>query len=158
MTDEQKQDFTRRITNSNRGQLVVVIYEICFAYMEEAVQCHENQEYEGFKQAVKKAQEAVAQLKDGLDFKYPISKELFPLYQYCMERLSASVYKNDTVGIEEAKKVLTGLYASFVEVAKQDESEPLMQRTQRVVAGMTYQKGSLTETLQGSDSSRGFLA
>ena len=72
--------------------------------------------------------------------------------------LSMAVYKNSSQNLEDAKRVLKNLYDAFKEVARQDTSEPLMRHTQQVVAGMTYQRGSLTETLQGSESSRGFLA
>ena len=35
MKKEQIMDFTRRISQSNRGGLVIVIYDIFFAYMED---------------------------------------------------------------------------------------------------------------------------
>lgn len=36
MDSRTKQDFTRRITQSNRSELVVVLYDICFSYLDEA--------------------------------------------------------------------------------------------------------------------------
>ena len=72
--------------------------------------------------------------------------------------LAMAVCKNTVQNVLDAQKLLKNLYEGFAQAARQDSSEPLMQHTQQVVAGMTYQKGSLTETLQGSDSSRGFLA
>lgn len=158
MDNTQKQEFTRRISNSNRGEMIVVIYDIFFAYANEAEQYYEQKKQEEFKTAVRKAQAAVTQLRDALDFKYPIAKELYPLYQFALEQLASCFYKNNTDGLEVAKKVLSKLYQSFVEVAKQDTSEPLMKHSQQIVAGMTYQKGNLTETFQDSDNSRGFLA
>jgi flagellar protein FliS len=158
MEKEKKQEFTRRITSSNRGQMIVVIYDIYFAYQQEALEAWEAQDLEGFKESLRKAQEAVKVLQNGLDFHYPIAKELYPLYQYVNRQLSTCFYKRSTEGIRAAEKVMKGLYSSFVEVAKQDTSKPLMKHTQQIVAGMTYQKGSLTETVQGLEGSRGFLA
>lgn len=158
MDNIQKQEFTRRITSSNRGEMIVVIYDIFFAYEKEAREYYEKQEYELFRDAVRKAQGAVRQLRDALDFNYPIARELYPLYQFALEQLASCFYKNTDGGLLAAKKVLRGLYAGFQKAAKQDGSEPLMKHTQQVVAGMTYQKNSLTETLQDSDTSRGFLA
>lgn len=158
MDNEQKQEFTRRISQSNRGELIVVIYDIFFAYAKEAEVSYEQKDYAAFREALRKAQEAVAQLRDALDFRYPIAKELYPLYQFAMEQISTCFYKNSSEGLMAAKKVLNNLYAGFVEAARQDSSEPLMKHTQQVVAGMTYQKGNLTETLQDSDNSRGFFA
>lgn len=159
MDKAQKQEFTRRITNSNSGQLVVVIYDIFFAYAGEAREAYEQQNREAFHDALRKAQETVTQLKEGLDFSYPISGNLYSLYQFALERLAECFYKNNTEGLAEAEKVLSKLYTGFVEAARQDTSEPLMKHTQQVVAGMTYGKGSsLNETLQDPDNSRGFFA
>lgn len=158
MDSVQKQEFTRRITNSNRGQMIVVIYDIFFAYAREAREHYEKGEHAEFKEALRKAQEAVLELQGALDFKYPIARELYPLYQFVLEQLASCFYKNNTEGLKASEKVLSNLYAGFTEAAKQDTSEPLMKHTQQIVAGMTYQKGNLTETLQDSDNSRGFLA
>lgn len=158
MDKEKKQEFTRRISSSNRGGMIVVIYDIYFVYQKEAQEAFEKGQREAFHEALRKAQQTVAVLRDALDFSYPIAKELYPLYQYAIRQLSTCFYRGNTQGITEANKVLKGLYSSFVEAAKQDTSEPLMRHTQQIVAGMTYQKGNLTETVQDSISSRGFLA
>ena len=42
MKKEQIMDFTRRISQSNRGGLVIVIYDIFFAYMEDTKEAHDN--------------------------------------------------------------------------------------------------------------------
>ena len=36
MRDEQKKEFTARIVNANRSNLVVIKYEMIFAYMDDA--------------------------------------------------------------------------------------------------------------------------
>lgn len=46
MKKEQIMDFTRRISQSNRGGLVIVIYDIFFAYMEDTKEAHDNGEWE----------------------------------------------------------------------------------------------------------------
>ena len=48
MKQEQKQDFTRRISQSNRSELIVVIYDIIFAYMEDAKACLNAEDDTGF--------------------------------------------------------------------------------------------------------------
>ena len=89
--------------------------------------------------------------------KYKISENLYQLYRYCSMQLSETLYKNNLSGLEETEKVLRPLYHSFVEAAKQDHSEPLMQNIQQVYAGMTYGKGELTENYLENDVHRGFL-
>ena len=51
MKKEQIMDFTRRISQSNRGGLVIVIYDIFFAYMEDTKEAHDNGEWENYKTA-----------------------------------------------------------------------------------------------------------
>lgn len=157
MTQEKKQEFTRRLSCCNRGGMVVVMYDILFAYLEDAKASH-PEDYAGFKSAVGKAQQVLRRLMDDLDFTYPIAGSLYRAYQFVNKHLSMAVCKNEVQNIQDAQRILGNLYEGFVEAARQDTSAPLMQHTQQVVAGMTYHKGKLTETLQGSDSSRGFLA
>ncbi len=158
MTQEKKQEFTRRLSCCNRGEMVVILYDILFSYLDEALCSQENGNYAEFRDAAGKAGQVVRRLMEDLDFTYPIAGELYPLYQFVSKLLALAVCKNTAENIIDTKKVLKNLYEGFVEAAKQDSSEPLMQHAQQVVAGMTYQKGSLTETLQGSESSRGFFA
>lgn len=158
MKDEKKQDFTRRLSCCNRGEMIIIIYDILFSYLEDALEAQQKEDYNDFKDAVHKAQQVVRRLMGALDFTYPVSKELHALYRFVNELLSLAIVKNTSQNIIDAKKVLKNLYDGFGEAAKHDTSEPLMQNTQQVVAGMTYQKGALTETLQGTESTRGFLA
>ena len=158
MTQEKKQEFTRRLTCCNRGEMIVIMYDILFAYLEDGVMAKEERDYQGFKNAVGKASQVVSRLMEDLDFNYEISGNLYAEYQFVNKLLAMAVCKNTAQNLLDAQQVLKNLYDAFKEAAQQDTSEPLMQHTQQVVAGMTYQKGSLTETLQGSESSRGFLA
>jgi len=158
MTQEKKQEFTRRLTCCNRGEMIVIMYDILFAYLEDGVRAKEERDYQGFNNAVGKASQVVSRLMEDLDFNYEISGNLYAEYQFVNKLLAMAVCKNTAQNLLDAQQVLKNLYDAFKEAAQQDTSEPLMQHTQQVVAGMTYQKGSLTETLQGSESSRGFLA
>lgn len=158
MTQEKKQEFTRRLTCCNRGEMIVIMYDILFAYLEDGLKAQEEGSYEEFKGALGKAQQVVRRLMNDLDFSYPIAGELYSIYQFANQLLALAVCKNTSQNIQDVQRILRNLYEGFAEAAKQDSSEPLMQHTQQVVAGMTYQKGNLTETLQGSESSRGFFA
>lgn len=158
MKNEKKQEFTRRLSCCNRGEMIIIIYDILFSYLEDALEAQTADDYNGFKNSVHKAQQVVRRLMGTLDFNYPVSKDLHALYRFINELLALAIVKNTSQNIVDAKKVLKNLYDGFWEAAQHDTSEPLMQHTQQVVAGMTYQKGTLTETLQGSESSRGFFA
>ena len=154
MKKEQIMDFTRRISQSNRGGLVIVIYDIFFAYIEEA---YDNKEWENYKTALRNATKAVSELMSSLDFSYELAGELYRIYVFCRETLAKAMYKRDLKEIELAESLMNKLYTAFAEVMKEDTSAPLMRNTQQVYAGYTYGKNDLVETYQDLDTSRGFL-
>lgn len=156
MEDSLKKEFTRRLSQCNSGEMIVIMYDIVFAYMDEAKQAYHSCCYEEYKAAVKKSQGAIDTLIGALDLKYPIAKDLRKLYVYTKNCLAKAIYQNRTDGIDEAEKILKRLYTSFCEVAKSDTSGPLMRNTQQVYAGMTYGKTSLNENYF-EDSHRGFF-
>ena len=51
MDSRTKQDFTRRITQSNRSELVVVLYDICFSYLDEAEKNLKEKDFDVYKEA-----------------------------------------------------------------------------------------------------------
>lgn len=157
MDNEKKQDFTRRISQCNKGGMIVIIYDIIFAYLEEAKEAYGQQDREKFKIAVRKADRGILELIQALDFSYDLAKELYPLYVFCREQLATSMYKYQLLEIQQAEKILRRLYDSFEKVAAQDQSEPLMKNTQQVYAGYTYGRDNLIENCQEFDRSRGFF-
>lgn len=158
MKQEQIKDFTRRISQANRSGLVVIVYDIIFACLDEAEECLNAGNYEGFKQEIRRAGAGIDRLIRTLDFQYDVSKELYPLYVFAKESMAKAVIKKSLEETGAAKAVLMNLYAAFLEIANQDQSKPLMQNTQQVYAGITYGKNDLTEIFQVPETSRGFLA
>lgn len=158
MKSEQVKDFTRRITQCNKGGMIVVIYDIFFAYVKEAEEAFAAGEYDHFKESMQKAGNCIEELMGALDFKYDISKQLYPLYVFARESLAKTVVKKKLDDLNNAKMVMENLHEAFKEAAKQDSSQPLMRNTQQVYAGITYGKHDLTETYQVPDTSRGFFA
>jgi len=157
MENSLKQEFTRRLSQCNRGELIVIMYDIVFAYMNEAKQAHEENDYAGFKEAIRKAQNAIDALNRSLNYAYEMSRDLHQLYLYSKNSLAKAIYQNRLDGIIEAERVLKPLYTSFCEAAKTDTSEPLMRNTQQVYAGITYGKATLNENCL-EDNHRGFFA
>lgn len=156
MENSLKQEFTRRLSQCNNGEMIVIMYDIVFAYMEEAKAAYGANSYEDYKVAVKKSQGAIDTLIGALDYKYDIARDLHKLYVYTKNCLAKAIYQNRLDGIEEAEKILKRLYKSFCEAAKLDTSGPLMRNTQQVYAGMTYGRTTLNENYF-EDNHRGFF-
>ena len=156
MENSLKQEFTRRLSQCNNGEMIVIMYDIVFAYMDDAKMAYAENSYEDYKAAVKKSQGAIDTLIGALDYKYEIAKDLHKLYVYAKNCLAKAIYQNRLDGLEEAEKILKRLYSSFCEAAKSDTSGPLMRNTQQVYAGMTYGRTTLNENYF-EDSHRGFF-
>lgn len=158
MKKEQIVDFTRRISQCNRGELVVVMYDIFFAYVKDVNEAYEATDWEAYKEALRKAQRAVDELISALDFTYDLANNLYSIYVFCKDSLAKAMYKRDMADVKDAERLMRKLYDGFVHAAKADTSAPLMRNTQQVYAGYTYGRDDLIETCQDSDTSRGFLA
>lgn len=158
MEKEKITEFTRRISQCNRSGLTLITYEICFVHCADAKKAYAQKEHEVFKKEVQKASECVNRLMETLNFEYEIAKELYPVYRFCRDELAMALVKNDISRVENAEKILKNLYGAFEEISKEDYSRPLMENSEKVIAGMTYQKNNLTENYEIGNESRGFLA
>ena len=158
MKKEKIQEFTRRISQDNRSSLIVTMYDIMLAYLDDAKKAYQEEKWEAFKVALRKAQNSVGELMQTLNFSYEISKNLYQIYVFSRDSLAAAMYKRSLTEIENAEKMLRKLYQSFCKVSETDTSAPMMKNTQQVYAGYTYGKGDLVENCQELDKSRGFFA
>lgn len=156
MTKELKQQFTFKITQANKTQLVVILYEMLLVYLEEAQKAHEKGDKDGFRQGIRRAKGCLHELMSSLHFEYEISENLMKLYGYADRRLTRADIKNDAGELDHVEAVITKLHDAYEAVSAQDDSAPLMANTQTVYAGLTYDKNRLAENLTEQGSSRGF--
>lgn len=157
MTDEKKQEFVRRITQANATGLTVILYEMLLAYIEEAKTSCIGNDTEGLKSAVRKARGCLEELMDSLHPEYEIAGNLMSLYLYVNRELILAQIKKDVGCLERAEYVIRPLCEAYTSISLQDTSEPLMKNTQTVVAGMTYGRDSLHESMEDQGASRGYF-
>lgn len=158
MVDELKQQYTLNITQANRSQLVVILYEMLLIYVKDSEVAYEKEDRAEFRQNIKRARGCVNELMSTLDFQYGISSGLLQLYLYVNRELARADIRNNPEPLEGIKIVISGLHESFKIISVQDTSGPLMENTQSVYAGLTYSKNNLNESLADQRSNRGFLA
>ena len=160
MKAESVKIFTRRITSANKSEIIVIIYDIIEENLALAKKALAEGDGETYRNEIKQAISFVKELLVSLDMKYEVSKNLASLYIYVSRCLNFALVSGKKEEIEAAEKVLRKLGDSFREVAKTDESKPVMENTQRVYAGITYGRGlDLDETLVApAMESRGFRA
>lgn len=160
MKAESVKIFTRRITSANKSEIIVIIYDIIEENLALAKKALAEGDRETYRNEIKQAISFVKELFVSLDMNYEVSKNLASLYIYVSRCLNFALVSGKKEEIEAAEKVLRKLGDSFREVAKTDESKPVMENTQRVYAGITYGRGlDLDETLVApAMESRGFRA
>lgn len=159
MENAKLSEYTARITQANKSELVVVVYDIILDSLKDGIEAYNCDNKEKFVDRVKYSQKFLLELMDTLDHKYEVSKELFRLYVYVNKQLIEACIKMDVTLLDSAVDVLEKLKTGFVGVADQDKSEPVMQNVQPIYAGLTYGKGTLNEISYGVDvTTRGFKA
>ena len=160
MKAESVKIFTRRITSANKSEIIVIIYDIIEENLALAKEALAEGDRETYRNEIKQAISFVKELLVSLDMNYEVSKNLASLYIYVSRCLNFALVSGKKEEIEAAEKVLRKLGESFREVAKTDESKPVMENTQRVYAGITYGRGlDLDETMVApAMESRGFRA
>lgn len=155
MTKELVQEYTLRISQASRTQIIVIMYEMAERYISDAQKSHNSGDYEEFLQNLKAASRVIVDLEASVDMKYELAAYLLKIYQLIQKKISEVIIKKRDEGLDKVLITLQKLRESFEEVAKQYDNEPVMGNAQSVYAGLTYAKGNLVENVPGS-SSRGF--
>lgn len=159
MDKELLQGYATRVSQANRSELVIVVYEAALSSIEEGKKCLEQDDIAAARKEIERAKGLIEELMCSLDMKYTISHYLRQLYIFAYRELCQGIAKRDGSLFDHSTDVLQGLLPSFREVAKQDHSGPVMENSQQIYAGLTYGRGSLNETITlGGERSRGFEA
>ena len=158
MNKDKISAFTLKIASSNGLGLISILYDIYEEYETDALDNFEAGQVDEAIAALKKCATVVSHLQKDLNFEYKVSGNLYALYDYVQRNVSKSIYKANSDGLLEAKKVMDELGDAFDQLAKEDTSAPIMQNTQHIMAGITYGKNSLNESVMGNQARRGFWA
>lgn len=158
MTRERKQQFTLRISQANSTELVVILYEMLLCYIDECKAALDAENEGEFKEAVRKSRGCLNELMASLNMDYEISRELLQLYIFCIRRLARAEVKRDGDILDEIKKVIKPLHKAYREVAVHNTQGPVMNNSQRIYAGLTYGRNTLTENMAYQSANRGVYA
>lgn len=158
MTKECKQQFTLRITQANKTELIVILYEMILTYLEEGKEALQESKILEFRDALRKVRGCFGELLASLNLEYELAARLLSLYLYCNRELIKADIRKEEKPLLHIKTVIEKLLCAYRELAEQDDSEPVMQNSQTVYAGLTYGKNQLSEDMADQGSNRGFRA
>lgn len=158
MTDEMIKDYTLRISQSSRTDIIVILYELAIKYMEDAADAFKCGDHEKARKECTNAGRVFGDLEESLDFSYEIAFPLFRIYEFLSKEVSMAVIKNDAGLLVAPIKLMYSLKESFVKLAKEDSSGPVMGNSQTVYSGLTYGKGTLNDSMDPGRNNRGYMA
>ena len=156
MTAEQKKEFTRRVSQANSAQLIVILYEIALVYVNDALSYMEKEDMENAGIQADYAKKCLEEMIHNLHFEYELAKSLHQIYLSMKKSLREGILDKDKEQLISVKNNLQKLRDAYEQIASQDDSAPVMSHTQTVVAGLTYGRHSLNENVSDISSDRGF--
>ena len=156
MTAELKQEYTLRITQANKTQLITILYEMVLLYIDEAENVLDAGNKSEFKNVIRKIHGCMDELTASLNFEYELAENFLQLYLYVDRELvkASSHYRKEN--LEHVRIVIEQLHKAYAQIENLDMSGPVMGNTQTVYAGLTYGRNTLTEKLADPAANRGF--
>lgn len=156
MTTELKQEYTLRISQANKTQLITILYEMVLLYIDEAQDALSADNKMEFRSAIRKIRGCMNELTASLNFDYELAQNFLQLYLYVNRELvkASSYYEKES--LEHVRLVIGQLHKAYQQIENQDTSGPVMSNTQTVYVGLTYGRNNLTENISDSAANRGF--
>ena len=158
MTKELKQEYTLRITQANKTQLITILYEMILLYLDEAKIALEADEKTEFRNSIRKIRGCMNELTASLNLEYELAHNLLQLYLYINRELVHASMHYDSENLAHVEAVIRPLKEAYEKIEAQDTSGPIMANTQTVYAGLTYGRNTLTENISDPSANRGFFA
>jgi flagellar protein FliS len=155
MSNEKKQEFTLKITQANKTQLIVILYEMALIYMDEAKDAFSANERQEFRQAVARTRGCINELMASLHFEYELAIRMLELYMFVHKELARAEVRVNTEHIDNAAKIISELLKSYRELSRRDDSLPVMENAQIVFTGLTYDRKQTLDSLT-NNTNRGF--
>ena len=158
MTQEKKQEFTLKISQANKTQLITILYEMVIEYLNDAIdeigigKKDEADKYLGY------AQSCIDELIRSLDLKYELAKNLHAIYIFSKKELMVAGVNYSSHKIWRVVQNFKCLKEAYKEIEKYDTSSTMMGNTQKVYTGLTYGRHCLNEDLAMVCANRGYMA
>lgn len=156
MTKELQQEFTLRITQANKTQLITILYELVLLYLDEAKETLASEDKAEYKNAIRKIRGCMDELITSLHMEYSLAQNLLQLYLYINRELVQANMHYNQENLDHVETIIERLHAAWQRIEPQDTSEPVMGNTQTVYAGLTYGRNTLTENMSDLKENRGF--
>lgn len=157
MTSEKKQEFTLRISNANKTQMITILYEILMCYADDAIDMLGEGKREDALTCIDKAQSCLDELIRSVDRRLELGKNLHRIYLFSKKELTVAGATGSMNKIWRVKQNIKTLHEAYKELEQYDTTGPMMDNCQSVYAGLTYGKSALNESIAASSYNRGYV-
>ncbi|RAW09969.1 flagellar export chaperone FliS [Paenibacillus taichungensis] len=106
------------VQTSTPGQLVIMLYDGAIRFVKVGIEGISSKDYMKANVNLGKAQTIISELMSTLDHSYPVSKNLFSMYEYMNHLLIQSNIKKETKHALEALDYLKELRETWVAASK----------------------------------------
>ncbi len=141
--------YKMRITQAGIGEMTVVMLEMEIQWIEEAIHAFEAKDVDTFLACVDKAQAVQVELMNVVNVKNSVGLDVYSVFAFINKQLITAKIKREPLDLERCKGMLEKFHISFQEIAKTDQSGPVMAYSEKVYAGLTYGSGGLVESSMG---------
>lgn len=155
MTSQEINDYGVKISQANKTELIVIMYEMTIKYIDDGLEALSNNNVEEYRLNLKRAKAVINELTSVLDMSHVISFELRSLYVFMNNVLVRADIRVETDELKRVREMLVKLSKAFKKVSAEDKSGPVMENSQQLYAGLTYSKTSLNVDMY-NDVNRGF--
>ena len=158
MTQEKKKEYTLRITQANKTQMITILYEMVIDYLVEAECAIAAGKKEEVEIKILSAQNCIDELIRSVNLDIELGRMLHKIYIFSKKELLIAGINLSAGKVKKVEKNFRALHAAYKEMESKDKSAPTMGNTQSVYAGLTYGKYSLNEDVTASSLNRGYMA
>ena len=153
MVDSKIQEFTRRITDANKSEMIIILYDMYGVYVEDALNAEDS---DAFHRNAAYAMSVLRELIASVNRHNETGNNLYAIYRYVEKRMIAADIRLDKKELLAAAAFIEKLSQAYEQVVEADTSGPIMQGAEKMVAGMTYGRNDIS--MMSRDTNRGFKA
>ncbi|MDO5155640.1 MAG: flagellar protein FliS [Eubacteriales bacterium] len=149
MTIEEMNTYKMRISQAGIAELTLIMLEMEMQWTQEACDAYENNMLDEFLDCVNKAQSTQIELMNVLNLENTVSVDVYSVFVYINKMLIQSEIKQEPQDLMRCVGMLRKFYDSLQKIAKTDTAGPVMEKSEKVYAGLTYGAGGLVENSVG---------
>ena len=132
-----------RITTTDQGQVVVMLYDGALKFLTQAKDKIREKDYANKGILISKAMDIINELDSSLNMEKggDLSQNLHNLYFFCNTKLLQANLKMDIAIIDQIISILSGLRSAFAEISSKPEAQAAVQEASKNPRNMPQAKG-----------------